>query len=200
MSIEEERTSEEQDLESWLTADEAQEALGIGSHSALSKAAQAGRVKRARDRDGRWRYDPTSVDGRDDSPAPPPLAAVNTPAAESVLHGGATVVQKSGDFVVKLVDRLLQSNEQVVRMHEAMAGSMIGIVERLDKRCTTLEQLQVDFIKAREEFLSESASRALEARESESSMAMKEAVMAKLLENAEPLLELAAALTAKKSE
>lgn len=193
----------------WLTADEVAEHLGVAHVSQVTRAFKAGKLKREKV-NGRWLYDPATVreavtgvpsaDEESDDDDPQPVRAVMAPAADSVLAGGATMLRASGDLVTKLVDAVLRSQQQQTVLVETISKSMVGVVERLDARCATLENLQVDFVKAREEFLSKAAEREVAAYEAAGNLALKEKAVACLAENLEPLLELAKVLVTKKPE
>lgn len=202
----------------WLTAEEVAEALGVSHVSQVTRAAQSGRLRREKV-NHRWMYDPSSVaeavtgiPGSEpqeaatqqtqppQQTAPVQLPPTTTPAAESVLAGGAAMVRANASLVTQLVDAVLKSQAQQTAMLDALSRTMIGIVERQDARCTKLESLQVDFITAREAFLSSAAEREVKSLEVAGNLALKEKAVGQLIENIGPLLELAKMYIESKEE
>lgn len=192
---------------SWLSAEETAECLGI-SVSNVTRAAQAGKLRRAKV-NNRWRYDPSTIKEQlgevvqvetDDDSEPKTASQALAPTGESILAGGATMLKASGDLVTRLVDAVLRSQEQQTKLVETISKSMVGVVERLDSRCGKLEELQVDLIKAREEFLSSTTERELATAEAAGNLMLKERAIALLGDNLEPALELAKLLMTKNKE
>lgn len=176
--------------EGWLTAVEAQEAVGVSSPT-LSRWAAAGDVIREKV-DGKYLFEPTSLQERAQKFRPDMRSKEGLPenATANTIAASAGMIRALSAVAVDGLERVIEMSRVQESAYRTLNERAFMLVEKLSERCDKLEATHSELIATREAYLDGQVERELRVAQAQASDSRKDMMISKLAENADAIFAL----------
>lgn len=176
--------------EGWLTAIEAQEAVGVSSPT-LSRWAAAGDVIREKV-DGKYLFEPSSLQERAQKFRPDMRSKEGLPenATANTIAASAGMIRALSAVAVDGLERVIEMSRVQESAYRTLNERAFMLVEKLSERCDKLEATHSELIATREAYLDGQVERELRVAQAQASDSRKDMVLTKLAENADAIFSL----------